>query len=114
MKNKSDCYSKKFGKKLIDIQSVRLDKVLHIFKSNNFNYLLDIGCGDGSFQSLLKDFSDKVYGVDIAEDAIRSSSDEEIIAFKLAIDSERFPFRDNYFDAIYLADCVKIRTNCSR
>lgn len=48
--------------------------VLALLQEYNFNLILDIGCGKGSFTHLLKKKNNKVSGCDISETAIKKAS----------------------------------------
>jgi methionine biosynthesis protein MetW len=100
-----DFYSKKFAK---DFHSrYRLKKVVSILKNYHFNRFLDVGCGDGSFSSLLKEFTDEVYGIDISENAVKSANEKSIKAYLVNLDDEDLPFEDNFFDAVFCGEVIE-------
>lgn len=105
LNKKVEFYSQKFAKNLF--LSERLKKVLSIFKGHHFNRLLDIGCGDGSFSVILKDFAKEVYGIDIAKTAVETSKKKGIKAVQVDIDEEGFPFENNYFDAVFAGEIIE-------
>jgi len=98
-------YSQKFAKGLI--LSDRLEKVLSVFRGHHFNRMLDIGCGDGSFSLLLKNFSDEVYGIDISEDAIRLAREKGIKAYIVDLDGEKLPFENDFFNAVFCGEVIE-------
>lgn len=105
MIDRAKFYSSKFAKDLCLCN--RLKKVLSFLKKYHFSRILDIGCGDGSFSVKLSEFADEVYGVDIAEEAVERARDKNIKVYKVDIDTEKLPFIDNYFDAIYCGEVLE-------
>jgi methionine biosynthesis protein MetW len=85
----------------------RLEKVVFTLKNYHFNRFLDVGCGDGSFSSLLKEFSDEVYGLDISENAVKSANEKSIKAYVVNLDKEDLPFEDNFFDAVFCGEVIE-------
>lgn len=102
---KEEFYSQKFVKNLI--LNNRFNMVLSILKGYHFNRLPDIGCGDGSFSLLLKNFSDEIYGVDIAKEAVESARKKGIKAYRVDLDKEDLPFEDNYFDGVFCGEVIE-------
>ena len=98
-------YSQKFGDVLH--LSNRVKKALSVLKEHHFARLLDIGCGDGTFSALLKDFSDEVYGVDIAKTAVELARKKGIKCFKVNVDIEVLPFDDCYFDGVFCGEVIE-------
>lgn len=105
MDPKQKFYSTKFAKKLGPCN--RLKKVISIFQHYHFKCVLDIGCGDGSFGILLSNFSDEVYGVDIAEKAVEIAKKKGIKACKIDVDKQSLPFESNYFEAVYCGEVLE-------
>jgi methionine biosynthesis protein MetW len=100
-------YAKNFAKSLDPNTSDRLQTVVKVLASSHSHRLLDIGCGDGSLVSLLKDIYDEIYGIDIADEAVASAIERGIKAITVDIDSEDLPFQDNYFDVVYCGDLIE-------
>jgi len=71
--------------------------------------LLDIGCGDGSFTVLLKEAlgAKEAAGIEIASEAITAVEEKGIRACQLDIDTEPYPFDDDYFDVIYCGEIIE-------
>lgn len=93
------------GEKLED----RHRKVLEIFSGQQFDRILDVGCGDGNFSVLLKEAckAKEVYGIEISEKGVESAKNSGVKAFQLDIDEEDFPFEDSYFDAIFAGEIIE-------
>jgi methionine biosynthesis protein MetW len=87
----------------------RFDKVLAIACKNHGKRLLDVGCGDGSFTVLLKDAlrSVEAAGIEISGEAVNTALEKGIHAHQIDIDTNSFPFNDEYFDVIYCGEVIE-------
>lgn len=99
-------------KKLLNGTYLRADrykKVLKIFSKYNCNKILDIGCGDGSFSILLKEACNamEVYGIELSGKEVELARKKGVKCYQLDIDKEDFPFKDNYFDAIFAGEIIE-------
>lgn len=71
-------------------------KVLELLKPEESDRILEVGCNSGNFVKTLKKHCDNVTGVDINEDAIKSSSVENLFCMS----AEELVFRDDSFNKI--------------
>ena len=62
-------------------------------------FILDIGCGEGSFIKLLENKNRTFFGIDIAKEGINSASEYTGNFFAVA-DLAKLPFSDNSFDTL--------------
>lgn len=66
--------------------------------------ILDVGCGNGNHVHFFAKQGFEVYGIDISEEAINIAKDwmkkEGLTANLRAIDAEKLPFEDKFFDVI--------------
>lgn len=90
----------------------RLKKVIkNISKYNDdtVDIFLDVGCGDGDFTMLLKKVLDvkEVYGIDISPKAVEIANKKGVKAVQVDIDTEKFPFDDNYFDMVVCGEVIE-------
>ena len=71
--------------------------------------ILDIGCGNGSFCVLLKNsLADlQLCGIDVSEEAIRIAKSRGICAYQLNVDTDSFPFENEYFDGIFCGELIE-------
>jgi SAM-dependent methyltransferase len=67
--------------------------------------ILDIGCGLGAYVRRFRQFSDQVYGVDVAFDRVRKGA-EELPNLMLAV-SELLPYRESSFDVVFLNEVIE-------
>lgn len=104
MKLRSKFYSKKFAK---NNSSQRLVKVEKVFQDHFFKRILDIGCGDGSFSVRLKNYSQEVYGLDIAKQAVKIAQKKGIKAYQLDVENQKLPFKANFFEALYCGEILE-------
>lgn len=67
--------------------------------------ILDVGCGIGTYAHKLREFSDRVYGIDIEEARVRRGAAG---APGLAVAaSEHLPFGDSAFDVVLLNEVIE-------
>jgi methionine biosynthesis protein MetW len=106
MKTIKNFYQKNFARNLGKCD--RLKKVKNIFKELDYVYLLDIGCGDGSFTLELRKNKDTLlYGVDISKRAIRLAGKKGIKGKVIDLNEDKLPFPSSYFDAIYCGEVLE-------
>lgn len=67
--------------------------------------ILDIGCGVGAFVRRLREFTDRVHGIDIDREGVTIGA-EELPNLGLAV-GEHLPFRDSSFDVIFLHEVLE-------
>ncbi|HXK34464.1 MAG TPA: class I SAM-dependent methyltransferase [Dehalococcoidia bacterium] len=67
--------------------------------------ILDIGCGLGVYVRKFREFSDRVYGIDIDEKRLRKGA-ETTPGLALAV-GEHLPFKDGAFDVIVLNEVIE-------
>ena len=87
----------------------RQKKVLEIFSRYTFNRILDVGCGDGSFTILIAKAckAKEVYGIEISEKKVEIARKRGIKCYQLDVDTENFPFQDNFFDAVFAGEIIE-------
>ena len=82
----------------------RLDFISRISFYNK--KILDIGCGTGKISSLFtKD--NKVYGIDISPKILNIAKKRNIITKQINLDKNKIPFKNNFFNIIFLFDIVE-------
>ena len=65
--------------------------------------ILDIGCGIGTYVRKLREYADRVYGIDIDPKRVRQGT---VPGLAVAV-SERLPFRDASFDLVLLNEVIE-------
>lgn len=100
-------YKERYGKPCYNANP-RVEKVIKIFSEHKFNRILDIGCGDGSLSTILKNVSSakEVYGVGISEEMFKCTSERRIKFFQCDIVNEGIPFEDDFFDAVFCGEVI--------
>ena len=75
---------------------------LSLFETNPQATLLDLGCGDGNFTIMLakKLSTSNVFGIDIVDKNVEQSVVKGIKCRQVNLDSAKFPFENDTFDAI--------------
>jgi ubiquinone/menaquinone biosynthesis C-methylase UbiE len=87
----------------------RHKKVLEMFSRHKFDRILDVGCGDGNFSTLIGKACNakEIYGIEISEKGVESAKKKGVKCYKLDIDEEYFPFENNYFDAVFAGEIIE-------
>ncbi|MFC1622626.1 methionine biosynthesis protein MetW [Patescibacteria group bacterium] len=82
----------------LDLNNPRVNSMLKIIKNLNISNkkILDIGCHDGTFLSLIK--NNKLYGLDTTDFAEKECLNKNI-SFKKFFwdDQDKLPYADNFF-----------------
>ncbi len=86
-----------------DLRSLSNQICLALVNRYNFNNILDIGCGKGTFAHLCKKTNNRVVGIDISETAVKIARakfpDNEFIQVDLAKDAfKALPFYQDHYD----------------
>ena len=68
--------------------------------------VLDLGCYNGRIGCLLKAAGNKVFGVDLSEQALRKAKEKGITCLR-ADASESLPIKDNTFDVVIAAEIIE-------
>ncbi len=84
-------------------------KVLDIFSKYKFERILDVGCGDGNFSKLIGEAcgAKEVYGIEISEKGVEMARRNGIKCYQLDVDIEDFPFKENFFDAVFAGEIIE-------
>lgn len=83
----------------------RIDVTLSLL--NNGKRILDVGCGDGTFLSLIKDRYEEVYGIDISETSLKESRMKNIQTKIYDSDKSPIPYPSNYMDTVACLDVIE-------
>ena len=67
--------------------------------------ILDVGCGVGAYVRRFRAFSTEVYGIDVAPARVRKGAEE--LPNLLLASSDRLPFRDGFFDVVFLNEVIE-------
>jgi SAM-dependent methyltransferase len=94
----------------------RLEKVLEIARGCSVaspRRLLDIGCGDGEFTRRLGQVlgAEAIYGLDIADEAVRLARTNGVMGQCHDIDEVDLPYEDGFFDFIYCGNLIELVLN---
>ncbi len=85
-------------------QDRRLDLIRRYVELEG-RWILDVGCGIGTYVEKFGRFSDHVYGIDIEEDRVRQGVKRGL---RLAVSvAERLPFDDNAFEVVLLNEVIE-------
>lgn len=92
----------------INIRSIKILKELKKL-NRNFNRILDVGCGQGRGLSFIKEQLGikEAFGLDIRNNALKDIEKFGVKGYCLDLDSEKFPFEDEYFDIIISVEVIE-------
>lgn len=109
MTSEEEFYQGHYGEMSSETLPPRLIKVREIFSKYRARRILDIGMGDGGFSVILKEAVDaeEIYGVDISEKAVQIANKKSIKAFKVNLNIDSLPFKDEYFEAIHCGEIIE-------
>ncbi len=106
----NEYYSEHYAGYLVDVEEQldpRLKLVLNLFQKQKPRNILDIGCGNGKFASLLgKAANARVIGIDVSEAAVALAR-HHIEACRVDVGKDTFPFEDGCFDGIFCGDIIE-------
>lgn len=88
----------------------RIKVMTDIVNSLNLNKknILDIGCFDGTFLSMITNRNNNFYGVDASDYAVKQSSKKGIQVKQFFFDDvTKIPFQDNFFDLIIAGEIIE-------
>ena len=91
--------------KVFDTPHPDIERIAKTFLQKNCNKILDLGCGTGRHLVYLSKIGFEVYGLDASPKALEISRDwlkteGKICDLKLHRIEDKFPYMDEYFDAI--------------
>lgn len=75
--------------------------------------VLDLGCGNGVYGSILSELDRRVHGVDISEDSVERCRVLGIYDSVSVSPADRLPFDDNYFDIVFSTEVLEHIENVS-
>ncbi len=78
-------------------------KITELLEPKSDDVILEIGCNQGELVSLLGNFSEKVYGCDINEEAIKSSLIKNLDVMPV----DDLIYKDNFFDKIISSHVIE-------
>lgn len=69
--------------------------------------LLDVGCGQGILADLIKNKYKEIYGIEISNEIAGIAVSKGINISNININSEPFPYEDNFFDTVVCLDIIE-------
>jgi len=91
-------------------ENVRIKKMLAIVDRMNLENknILDIGCYDGTFLSLIKNRNNNFFGLEASDWGVEKSRQRGIEVGQYFFDGEtRLPYADNFFDIIVAGEIIE-------
>lgn len=92
----------------------RLDKKISLAVISQYRYksILDVGCGKGAFTNVLKDFADRVVGIDLSVTAIKKAQERyPEIDFRVMRADQISHFLSEPFDLVVVLETLSYLEN---
>ncbi|MFH0714706.1 MAG: methyltransferase domain-containing protein [Candidatus Diapherotrites archaeon] len=102
-----ELFDARFSASYHQIARHRFDSCLSFYE-NFSGKLLDVGCGDGFFASLVKERSNaSVYGVDISFENLKKARARGVRIKRADISAAKLPFSARSFDSVYCGEVLE-------
>ncbi|HCY76688.1 MAG TPA: hypothetical protein DHV28_12280 [Ignavibacteriales bacterium] len=82
------------------------EEIRNLIISNNYQNILEAGCGTGRWISSLEDMSKKIFGLDYSFDMIKIPKIDTSHLNLVNADAVHIPFKDNFFDLIFCVNAI--------
>jgi len=86
-------------------EKIRINKLLKLIGTNK--KVLDIGCGDGFISELILKNNNDVYGIEIAEDAIKKARNKGITIYDLDLNLDWCNNLQEKFDVVFAGEIIE-------
>lgn len=86
---------------------VQIEKeIKKIITTNNYNTILEAGCGTGRWLNLLVEKTKKIFGLDFSLEMMKIPKIEKSYLNLVNADAVGIPFKDNFFDLIFCVNAI--------
>lgn len=82
------------------------NEIINLISNNNYNNILEAGCGTGRWIKSLKDFNKNVFGMDYSYDMLKIPKDNNGNLNVVNGNAVEIPFKNNFFDLIFCVNAV--------
>ena len=87
---------------LVEIEN----EIKKIVSSNNYNVILEAGCGTGRWISLFEGNDKNIFGLDYSLEMMKIPKAEKSNLNLVNADAVKIPFKDNFFDLIFCVNAI--------
>lgn len=82
------------------------NELIDIVNSNNYNTILETGCGTGKWISLFEENAKKIFGLDYSFDMMKIPKTDKPSLNLVNGDAVNIPIKDDYFDLIFCVNAI--------
>jgi len=109
VKNKFYADREDTGERASQGDTDRVRVVEEVFARNDFDRILDTRCGDGSYTLELAEAcgATDLYGFELYDNKLERANENGVHATRLDLNNARFPFEDDFFDAVCAVDIIE-------
>ena len=117
-----DRISKEYFSERLSPENIReRQRIFSLINCNvKYQHALDIGCGPGTIAEDMLKISEKVYGIDISEDMVKTAVEKfshyrhkDRVFFEVG-DAESLKFPDQYFDVVFCIGVLRYTSSWER
>lgn len=106
--NCRDSEIEKLGNSQKHVHYYNYQRIVNILKPLKNKTILDVGCGDGYFGSILqRETNSAVYGIDISSSAVKKAIEKGIKAKVCNLNTKKIPFASESFDICVCSEIIE-------
>ncbi|MEO8232661.1 MAG: class I SAM-dependent methyltransferase [Ignavibacteriota bacterium] len=82
------------------------NEIKKIVSSNNYNVILEAGCGTGRWINLFENSNQNIFGLDFSLEMVKIPKTEKSQLNFVNADAINIPFKDNFYDLIFCVNAI--------
>lgn len=82
------------------------NEIKNIVSANNYNAILEAGCGTGRWINLFENSNKNIFGLDFSLEMMKIPKTEKSYLNLVNADAVKIPFKDNFFDLIFCVNAI--------
>lgn len=82
------------------------NEIKNIVSANNYNVILEAGCGTGRWINLFESKNKNIFGLDFSLEMMKISKAENACLNLVNADAVKIPFKDNFLDLLFCVNAI--------